>query len=355
MENFRNFIKKQRDYITDPYNFTFITSLDKRARIITFLSSIYYKIFKKTLLTIDNGSSELQNYIVLLNMLLILLKNYSVEYDFVHFDKDFFVNIQPHNNYTLYKAKLHTLLDKEKKIIQNNILTNREIDLVISSGGNVGFYSMGITNIMHIINANVKRISGVSMGSLIGLFYLLYKNNEISLDIYHKFFEHYKNNPDDRHGSTYYLYHYWCIYVRNTLDKDFYKKCNNKLFIGYSEINKDGLFFRVKSSYTSNDDVMLTCIGSCSIPYISIDGLCLLNNNKKILDGALIQSNYLFEDQKYDQFIIDLYKVEYAYEKVLLPIDDNIVDLMYKGAEEMVNYLNNQESEIIHLIEKEKK
>ena len=150
------------------------------------------------------------------------------------------------------------------------------------------------------------------------------------------------------------MYNYWCNYIRDVIDKEFYKKCNDKLFIGYSEINKNGLFFRVKSNYTSNDDIMLTCLASGSIPFMSLDGLCLLHNDKTFLDGALLKSKFMFEDNKNDQMVMNLYNVDYDYEKILLPVDENIVDFMYKGAEDMIKFLHGNKSEVLFMVEKEK-
>ena len=354
MDSFRELIKKHSTALMNPENFTFITQLDKRVRLVYFITSIHYKLFRKALLTLEERDQGKQEYVFLLNILLIILKQYSVQFDFVHFDKNLYKNIGPDTTYELYQKKIDHLLDRETMVIKKNELVNRKIDLVISSGGNVGFYILGATNILKKINVHVQRISGVSMGALVGYFYLMFDNNEIALDIYHKIFEHYKNNPDDRRGAIYYMYNYWCNYVRDVIDKDFYKKCNNKLFIGYSEINNDGLFFRVKSNYTSNDDIMLTCLASGSIPFISIDGLCLVHNNKKFLDGALLKGKNIFEDNKNDQFVMDLFKVDYEYQKILLPVDENIVDFMYKGAEDMIKFLYGHKSEVLYMIKKEK-
>lgn len=357
MDNFRDFINKNNDALINPENFEFITQIDKRVRLVYFIGSIYYKIFQKTLLTINNVNrinNDNQGYVFLLNILLIILKQYTVQFDFVNYNKELYRDISSHNSYDIYSNKLDILVEKEKNIIEKNQLVNRNIDLVISAGGNVGFYMLGATNILKKINVHVQRISGVSMGALIGYFYLMFDNNEIALDIYHKIFEHYKNNPDDRRGAIYYMYNYWCNYIRDVIDKEFYKKCNDKLFIGYSEINKNGLFFRVKSNYTSNDDIMLTCLASGSIPFMSIDGLCLLHNGKTFLDGALLKSKFMFEDNKNDQMVMNLYNVDYDYEKILLPVDENIVDFMYKGAEDMIKFLHGNKSEVLFMVEKEK-
>ena len=69
-----------------------------------------------------------------------------------------------------------------------------------------------------------------------------------------------------------YRYEIWNNQVKYLLDKDWYKKCNERLFIGYTELNYNGAEFKVKSNYVSNDDVFLTCMASSTIPFLTLDG-----------------------------------------------------------------------------------
>ena len=351
MENFKSLIKKYQNFDYD--SFSLITNIDSRLKIVCIAQSMYNMVFKKSLLEIDLEKTNSTELIMILNIILIILNKQSLVYDFKNFDENIIfrlnANTQQSNN---YKDKIKLLLETNKEpLLKSKFLCHNEIDIVLSGGGNAGFYGVGSLDILKNIDIVVNRISGVSVGAWVGFFYYANIDSIEVINLYMQIYDYY-NNSEIKLPQLQFMYESWRSCIVNLIDENMYKKCNNKFFVGYTEINSNGAEFKVKSNFTSNEDLYLTCMASAAIPYLSIEGTCIMMDGKKVMDGGLIQHEYFFEDKKYDQLFINHKDISYPPEKLLLPIDDEFDKLLYSGAEDMMTFLKSGYSKHISLIKK---
>ena len=356
MENFKSLIKKYQNFNYD--SFSFITNIDSRLKLACIAASMYNIFFKKSLLEVDLEKTNSTELILILNIILIILKKQALVYDFKKFDENIIFRLNantPQSNNYKDKIKIFLVTNKEHllkpKFICDNEICDNEIDLVLSGGGNAGFYGVGSLDILKNTEIIINRISGVSIGSWVGFFYYANIDSIEVINFYMQLYDYY-NNSEIKLPQLQFMYELWRTCIVNVIDENMYKKCNDKFFVGYTEINSNGAEFKVKSNFTSNEDLYLTCMASAAIPYLSIEGTCIMMDGKKVMDGGLIQHEYFFEDKKYDQLFINHKDISYSPEKLLLPIDDEFNKLLYRGAEDMMTFVKSGSSKHISLIKK---
>jgi hypothetical protein len=119
----------------------------------------------------------------------------------------------------------------------------------------------------------IDRISGCSVGSIVGFLYYI-----DGLDLMSKLYE--IVHRDFRKTYKLNLVKELKKHLHHHIPCDICEKINNKFFICYTNIKKGTK--SVKSVYTDVDDIINTIIKSCFIPYL-IDGNMLYEN--KYIDG----------------------------------------------------------------------
>ena len=180
---------------------------------------------------------------------------------------------------------VNKLIDNLPNNIKN---TNKplKIDLVLDGGVFNGSYLAGalyflkeMENRKYII---VDRISGCSIGSIVGFLYLMNRLDLVT-NLYVEFNKEFK--------ETYSLN--IINYVKSNLaefsNEENLKKINNKLYITYNNIIKGSK--KVKSVYKDWNEMTDSLIKSCFFPYL-INGNLLYKN--KYLDGI---SPYIFNEE----------------------------------------------------------
>jgi predicted acylesterase/phospholipase RssA len=137
------------------------------------------------------------------------------------------------------------------------------IDLILDGGSFNGGYLLGALYFLKEMEKRkyikIARISGCSIGSLLGFLYLT-DNLNCSYDFYNQMCKSFKENLN-------FQYYKDIIqnFMKNKLSDDVYNKINNVLFIKYNTI-KNGT--KIKSYYKNNDEIIETIIRSSFIPYI---------------------------------------------------------------------------------------
>ena len=169
------------------------------------------------------------------------------------------------------------------KLIENlpddikNRLTPLKIDLVLDGGAFNGSYLIGALYFLKEMEkrkyVTVERISGCSIGSVVGLLYII-DSLDLMAKIYDIMFQEIKTT-----------YHFNAIKQLKTIlgDKipeDVCNRANKKLFITYNNIQKGTK--PVKNVYRDVNDLINTIIRSCFIPFV-IDGNILYED--KHIDG----------------------------------------------------------------------
>lgn len=160
--------------------------------------------------------------------------------------------------------------------------TPLRIDLVLDGGLFNGSYLIGALQFLKELERRkyirVDRISGASIGSIVGLAYLSDTLDSMP-DLYNIVYNEMKNSNTMS-----------CIQdLKNKLkhDTDLYNKLNNKLYVSYNNIEKRNKV--VKYLYKTNDEVFDAISKSCHLPFL-IDGNLLYKN--KYLDGV---NPYMFK------------------------------------------------------------
>lgn len=319
-----------------------ISKLESRLKIVCTLNHIRLILEKYNFgPTISNINFEL-----IFNMILLLFKSTHKKFDFLNYDKSLKISSDKCVESELYQKKINEINNNRLKLTSS---IPKVVDLNISSGGNAGFIGCGIIDILKMYskenNIVIDRISGISFGSLLGFFYIADIPCIDCINVYTNAYNIFKSDNSIPQGNA--MYEIWMHYLKDSVDPEIYKKCNNKLFITYGEVNNDGIEFKTKSNFTSNNDVFLTCLCSCTIPFLSIDGSCTIMDNKKNIDIGFLKPIDSFGEK--DELNIDYSKIFYDPNKLLMPIDDEIHKLVYRGAEEMMTFLETSKSTMISL------
>jgi hypothetical protein len=173
---------------------------------------------------------------------------------------------------------INTLIDElpnEVKNSENPI----EIDLVLDGGVFNGSYLIGAVYFLKEMEKRnfikIKRISGCSIGSLIGFLYLIDKL-DIVTELYKVFITNFKKNYNFENLKNLQKY----LFEKIPHNTDICSLINNKLFIKYNNI-QTGVQI-VKCKYKNINDIMRTIIRSGFFPYL-IDGN--LAHENKYVDG----------------------------------------------------------------------
>lgn len=184
---------------------------------------------------------------------------------------------------------INTLIEElpnEVKKTENPI----EIDLVLDGGAFNGSYLIGALYFLkEMENRNfikIKRISGCSIGSLIGFLYIINKLDLIS-EFYDILIKNFKEN---------YNFENYKQLKKHLSDKIPYENdnicniVNNILFIKYNNIQTG--MQKVKCKYKNIDDIINTIIRSSFVPYLT-DGNIAYKN--KYIDGI---NPYFFKKKR---------------------------------------------------------
>lgn len=169
------------------------------------------------------------------------------------------------------KQIIHNLIDNLK-----TIPCKPTIDLVLDGGAFNGSYMIGSLLYLKEMEKrnviNIERISGCSIGSLLGLLYI---GNHLSIQ--ENFYKYIRYSLTKGNLNSY------CKVlkiIKDKLPKSFYKKCNNVLYITFYNI-KNGKQV-VTHSYKNNDHLFQCIYCSSFLPFIMNGNLCYRD---KYIDG----------------------------------------------------------------------
>lgn len=240
---------------------------------------------------------------------------------------------------------------KEKKTINSKIINThidllienlekkniyKNIDLMLDSGLFNGGYLIGsLLYLKQLDNKsiiNVKRISGTSIGSLLGLAYLLNKLEYI-LEYYENILYDYteKNNLN-----------IVTKIVKNMIFETEFniEDVNDKLFITFHEINQEsGVKKIVKNNYSSKEDLYENIIKSCFIPFLITDEYYY---KEKYFDGI---TPYIFEESNNKRLFINLLPtISSAMESFILKNENNVITRLLNGVIDIDNLLHKKKT-----------
>jgi hypothetical protein len=194
-----------------------------------------------------------------------------------------------------------------KKLIINlpSHITNRKnplkMDLVLDGGMFNGSYLIGglyfLKELERVNYIKVERISGCSIGSIMGFLYLI-DALHLAEKLYSSFFNNFKN---DNHLTIMMQLH---ELLKDYIPENICMSIKNKFFVTYYNVKKKKKI--IKKNYINSEDIIQTLIRSCFVPII-INGSLLYEN--KYIDGI---NPYIFPIKKQKILYLDLY----GYDKI---------------------------------------
>lgn len=155
----------------------------------------------------------------------------------------------------------------------------REIDIVLEGGGLNGPYEFGIMmyikNLEKLNKIKVNRISATSVGTLLGLFFILDKLDNVAINISNKLIGSFKKN-----GNLYTFKKTMIDFCKNHMRENDYKLFENKFYLTYFDTKKKKQI--IKKKYKSNRDLINQIIKSTYLPFL-MDGNVYYKGN---VDGC---------------------------------------------------------------------
>lgn len=180
---------------------------------------------------------------------------------------------------SVYKSYINTLIDN----LHFNESKPLELDLILDGGGFKGSYLIGSLLYLYELEKKnyikINRISGSSIGALLGTLYLLERLDEWD-NLYKEIVDDFKKTMNLK------FLHSVLENLSQKLHENEYKKLNGKLYLNYFDIEKKQE--EVISTFDSNKDVV-ECLKYTSYVPVITDGNMHYNNK---IDGA---RPYIFE------------------------------------------------------------
>jgi hypothetical protein len=198
-------------------------------------------------------------------------------------------------------------INKINDIFINNLPDNLKdvnnpivIDLVLDGGMFNGSYLLGALYFFKDMEKRnylkISRISGCSIGSLLGFLYLT-DNLDLANSLYDIFSQYFKEK------YNFEIYKKLYLYLQDKIPLDVCEKVNKKLFINYYNIKKCNK--KIKFKFKNETEIIDTIIRSSFFPYI-IDGN--LTYKEKYFDGF---NPYIFKKRSNRKIIfLDLSSID---------------------------------------------
>jgi hypothetical protein len=240
-----------------------------------------------------------------------------------------------------FKPFINQLIDNIDNNKTEGCIIPKKIDLILDGGAFNGCFELGVLLYLKELESTnrikIKRVSGTSVGSILGLLYLL-NQLDVAIDSSFKLWENYKSNLNLNNFKT-------LVYETiNKLAPYKYKYFNNKLYITYYNYKTKKKI--IKHKYKNNNDVAESIIRSAFVPYL-MDGNFSYNNH---VDGI---SPYIFKPRT-DRKILFVYLASTSIIKLMCNIKyernangrmlSGIIDInkfLTTGNSTMCSYMNN--------------
>jgi hypothetical protein len=211
------------------------------------------------------------------------------------------------NKYNLYIKNLFNDLVCNKQN-QNINAKPLHIDVVLEGGGFGGAYEIGVMMFLeHLVHKGyltINRISGVSIGSIVGLLYLSNK-----LHYYDKYYSKIRNDwYNNLEMNT--LSEFIRKIVYSLSESQFNTIKVNKLYVSYYDLQSKQHI--TKSNYINKEDLFETIMKSCHMPFLKSKKLSFVDkSNNNYIDGLY---PYIFsrKNNTYTQNSQDRSKILYV-------------------------------------------
>jgi hypothetical protein len=196
------------------------------------------------------------------------------------------------------------------------------IDLVLDGGSFNGSYLVGAILFLKEMEKRkyikIKRISGCSIGSVVGLLYFM-DGLEMMMELYKVAADHFKQNYNLESIKT------LKTLLKDNIPNDICKRLENKFFVTYHNIFTNEKI--VQHTFQNVDDVFECIVKSCFIPYL-IDGHALYDS--KYIDGLM---PYIFDPKPNRKILyLDLFGYDKLFQFLSIKNENTNLYRVFSGA-----------------------
>jgi hypothetical protein len=213
----------------------------------------------------------------------------------------------------------------------------KEMDVVLDGGIFNGGYEYGILLLLKELerhkHTKIDKISGCSIGSILGFLYLIDKLDE-KYDILNKTLEYIRENLSCKNL-------YSIVEEITELDFDL-DKLNNKLFITYYDLVSNKQI--VVSKYNSKDEIRETLIKSCHFPYM-INGK--IDYKERYCDGIV---PFIFKKTERKTLFINLLTLNKMRNIIYIQNENNMITRVLNGIIDGNNFFSGNKSDMCSYI-----
>jgi len=217
-----------------------------------------------------------------------------------------------------------------------------EMDLVMSGGGFLGYYLVGVDRVLRKLQQEEKlkvvRYAGTSVGALASIAMVcnlgdhmisLYDNLQGTPDFFPKIRE----------------------YFTEILPDDAFVQCTGRVHIVISRVEflwgvLPVLRPMVVSAFESNHDLVEACMASCSVPYFVSSQLFYPFRGFLCMDGFFTKNIHILEGSARPQLVVRLHRVPYSWKSVLRPQDNIVLPLVIQGAMETELFFHQSDARV---------
>lgn len=226
---------------------------------------------------------------------------------------------------------INTLIEN---IPQENI--PKEIDLVLDGGAFNGLYMLGgLFYIKEMEKRNkiiVKRISGCSIGSALGILFLIDKMH-LSINVFHYIYKYLRKHQDLKKMPLILRKNLYEILTEDNVDQ-----INNVFYLTYFDTKKGKQI--VKKKYKNKEDLIESIIKSMYVPYL-IDRQ--ITDNEGCVDGAF---PYMFKRSinKRKILFLNLQSIDKIKSIIFIKNEKNIYPRIMEGLIDIHNFFEKNKS-----------
>jgi hypothetical protein len=218
-----------------------------------------------------------------------------------------------------------------ENINSNNIPKN--IDLVLDSGAFNGIYMLGgliyLRQMKNQNKININRISGSSIGSILGLLFIVDKL-DLSIEICNKAFKILRKNQDLRKFK---------FLLEDILDKHITEsdlnKINNKLYITYFDLTKGKQI--LKKKYKNLQELKYSVLKSMHVPYLFDRNI---TDNEGCIDGSFPHIFKIKSNKSRKILFINLQSIDKIINIIYIKNEKNLYPRLFNGLLEMHKFFS---------------
>lgn len=201
------------------------------------------------------------------------------------------------------------------------------IDLVMSGGGFLGYYLLGMDRVFKKLkkthSLTIVRYAGTSVGSFAAVAMVCNLRDEM-LTLY-----------DTLQGNIHYFKELRTSFL-SILPPNAYELCSSRVFISISVID----FFHglpilrniIVSTFSDNNDLVDACMASSNVPFLVSSSVFYMFRGQRCLDGCFTNYIPLFHDGERRQLIVRLDRIPYSWRAIFTPFSNLALPLVIKGA-----------------------